>query len=207
MRDRWFLTGAVISILALGAVPAGAIQLSPEIAKMYSAVEMTPPTAGQMTACYGFVCRLRLVIVFSSAERAKLTAIMAKGRASAEAERKAIQEVFVWFDHRVGREAGTNKRVAYADFRNFDDNHNFDCWDTTRNAVSLLLVLQEWGVLRQQTVTDPRFRGNLLLGQTPHNTAVLKERTGNKSWVVDMWTTAYGKVPDVMTLEKWLDEK
>jgi len=37
---------------------------------------------------------------------------------------------------------GTNKRVAKADFRYFDDKHNFDCWDTTRNTTSLLLVLQ-----------------------------------------------------------------
>ena len=39
--------------------------------------------------------------------------------------------------------------------------HNFDCFDTTRNAASLLLVLREWGLLRHHTVADPRFRGNL----------------------------------------------
>jgi hypothetical protein len=37
---------------------------------------------------------------------------------------------------------------------------------------------------------------------------VLKEKAGGgTSWVVDMWTTSYGQVPDVMTLDKWLDEK
>jgi hypothetical protein len=195
-----------VATLSFGTGQAAAIQLSREIAQMYAAVEMSPPTATRMTVCYGFVCRLRLELDFSPAERALLTSILAKGRASPEEERKAIQQAFVWFDHRVGREVGTTRRVPRADFRHFDAKHNFDCYDTTRNAVSLLLIFQEWGVLRHHTVADPSYRGNVLFGQTPHNTAVLKERASGQSWVVDMWTTSFGQVPDVMPLERWLKE-
>ena len=190
----------------LGQVPASAVQLSLAIAEMYSAVEATPPTASQMMICYGFLCRLRSFLYFSAADRAALTGIMAKGKPNAVEERKAIQRAFVWFDKRAGREVGTDKRVARADFRMHDDNHNFDCYDTTRNAVSMLLVLREWGLLRHHTIADPNYRGNFLVGQTPHNTAVLTEKPGGKDWIVDMWTTGYGQVPDVMTLEKWMDE-
>jgi hypothetical protein len=197
---------ALAASLTFGAGNAEAIKLTPEIAQMYAAVEMAPPSATQMTVCYGFVCRLRLVLDFGPAERALLTGIMAKGKASAVEERKAIQQAFVWFDHRVGREVGTTRRVARADFRHFDAAHNFDCFDTTRNAVSLLLIFQEWGALHHHTVTDPRYRGNVLFGQTPHNTAVLTERPSGQSWVVDMWTTSFGQVPDVMPLEQWLKE-
>jgi hypothetical protein len=200
------LANVLIASLTLGARPSHAIQLSSEIAKMYAAVEMAPPSATQMTVCHGFVCRLRFVLAFSAGERATLSNILAKGKASAAAERKAIQEAFVWFDRRVARQAGTSKRVARADFRHFDADRNFDCFDTTRNAVSLLLVLREWGQLRHHTIADPKYRGNVLFGQTPHNTAVLTERASGKNWVVDMWTTAFGKVPDVMPLEKWLGE-
>jgi hypothetical protein len=208
VRRRLILAGAVLSGLLLAAAPAAAaIKLWPAIEQLYSSVEMEPPSATHMTVCYGFVCRLRLTLVFTDAERTTITNLMNKGRASAAEERKAIQQVFVWFDHRVAREAGTNKRVANADVRSFDANHNFDCWDTTRNAASLLLVLQEWSLLRHHRVSDPRYRGNILIGQLPHNTAVIKETApGGTSWVVDMWPTAFGQVPDVMTLEKWLDE-
>ncbi len=200
--------GAVLPGLLLAAAPAAAtIKLWPAIEQLYSSVQMEPPSATHMTVCYGFVCRLRLTLVFTAAERTTITNMMNKGRASAVEERKAIQQVFVWFDHRVGREVGTDKRVANADVRSFDANHNFDCWDTTRNAASLLLVLQEWYLLRHHRVSDPRYRGNLLVGQLPHNTAVIKETApGGTSWVVDMWPTAFGQVPDVMTLEKWLEE-
>ncbi len=192
--------------LAAGQATA-TIKLTQEMMEMYAAVEELPPTAARMTVCYGFRCRRRMELGFTGKERATLVSILARGRASAAAERKALQQAFVWFDHRVGRETGTSKRVANADIRTFDAAHNFDCWDTTRNAMSFLLVLQEWGALHHHTVDNPRYRGNVLVGQLPHNTAVLAERPGGKKWIVDMWTTSYGQVPDVMTLDKWLDEK
>ena len=101
-----------------------------------------------MTVCYGFVCRRREILDFTAGDRSALTQIMAAGRASAAAERAAVQKAVMWFDRRMGPIIGTNKRVAKADFRYFDDKHNYDCWDTTRNTTSLLLVLQEWELLK-----------------------------------------------------------
>jgi hypothetical protein len=208
VRRRHSLLGILAASLALSAGPASAvIKLTPEMTAIYAAVEVAPPTASQMTVCYGFACRRRMELAFSSGERATLLSILARGRASPAAERKAIQRAFVWFDRRVGRQVGTSKRVAYADIRAGDDAHNFDCWDTTRDALSLLLVLQEWGALHYHTVSNPRYRGNFLIGQLPHNTAVIRERASGMKWIVDMWTTAYGHVPDVMPLTKWLDAK
>ena len=207
MRRRFVLAGAVLASLIPGAA-AAEIKLWPAIEQLYTSVEMEPPSASHMTVCYGFVCRRRLTLVFTGAERTTIANLMNKGKANAAEERKAIQQVFVWFDHRVARDIGTNKRIANADVRSFDANHNFDCWDTTRNAASLLLVMQEWGLLRHHKVSDPRYRGNILVGQLPHNTAVIKETAaGGTSWVVDMWPTAFGQDPDVMTLDKWLDER
>jgi hypothetical protein len=193
-------------MLASATNPAAAIKLSLAIAQMYAATEAQPPTADQMMVCYGFVCRRKLALQFSPGERSTLKKILADGRASAAGERKALQRAFVWFDRRVGREIGTSRRVARADFRAGDDAHNFDCFDTTRNAVSLLLIFQEWGLLHHHSVADPEFRGSVLAGQTPHNTAVLNEKKTGQKWVIDMWTTAYGQVPDVMPLDKWMTE-
>ena len=207
MRYRLALAGLLLPSLALDLAPAGAMDLTPAQGEVYTAIEIPPPTEAEMTVCYSFVCRKRLVLDFTKSEQSALLAIIAKGKASPAEERKAIQQAFVWFDHRVARDIGTDKRVAYADIHMFDSDHNFDCWDTTRNALSFLLVLQEWGALHHHTVSDPRFRGNLFVGQTPHNTAVIKEKVSGQDWIVDMWTTAYGQVPDVMTLAKWMDER
>ena len=75
-----------------------------------------------------------------------------------------------------------------------------------RNAVSLLLIFQEWGLLNHHTVADPEFRGNVLVGQTPHNTAVLVDRATKVEWVVDLWPRGYLQPPDVMTVQQWVTE-
>ncbi|WP_249129865.1 hypothetical protein [Bradyrhizobium sp. AUGA SZCCT0283] len=180
--------------------------MSSAVAYLYSSVSIYPPSATSMTVCYGFVCRRREILDFSAGDRSALTQIMAAGRASAAAERAAVQKAVVWFDRRMGPILGTNKRVAKADFRYFDDKHNYDCWDTTRNTTSLLLVLQEWGLLKHHAIGDPKYRGNTLVLQTPHNTAVLVDRATKVEWVVDLWPRGYLQPPDVMTVQKWVTE-
>jgi len=197
---------AAIALAALGGGLAEARELSTGLARMYLDLSITPPTAAQMTVCYAFSCGRRWRLDFTAADRKKLTDLMAAGRSSAEAERKAVQQAVVWFDRRVGPIVGTEKRVANADIRTFDAAHNFDCFDTTRNTASLLLVMEEWGLFRHHVVGDPRFRGNILRGQLPHNTAVLTERATKVDWAVDMWPRGYGELPDVMTVEQWLKE-
>lgn len=208
-RPLWAGFARVLAV-AGGAVsaihPAMAGELSAPVAALYSTVSIFPPTMQRMTVCYGFVCRRREILEFTAADRNALTQLLAAGRASAAAERAAVQKAVVWFDRRMGPVIGTNKRVAKADFRYFDDRHNYDCWDTTRNTTSLLLVLQQWGLLKYHVVGDPHYRGNALVLQTPHNTAVLVDRATRVEWVVDMWPRGYSQPPDVMTVEKWVNE-
>ena len=196
----------VLLAVLLGAPSAEATEMSREVAALYSTVSIYPPSATSMTVCYGFVCRRREILSFTPGDRSALTQILNAGHASAAAERAAAQKAVVWLDRRMGPIIGTNKRVAKADFRYFDDKHNYDCWDTTRNTTSLLLVLQQWGLLKYHVVGDPHYRGNALVLQTPHNTAVLVERATRIEWVVDMWPRGYSQPPDVMTVEKWVKE-
>ena len=171
---------------------------------MYSTVSIFPPSAQRMTVCYGFVCRRREILDFTASDRNALTQIIAEGHASAAAERAAVQKAEIWFDRRMGPVIGTNKRVAKANFRALDDKHNYDCWDTTRNTMSLLLVLQQWGLFKYHVVGDPHYRGNVLVLQTLHNTAVLVQRATEVEWVLDMWPRGYLQPPDVMPVEKWV---
>ena len=182
------------------------MQLSPQQNELYTSVSINPPSASEMTVFSGFVCRRRAILDFSAADRKALAQILASGKANAAAERAAIQKAVVWFDKRMGPEIGTSTRVARADIRNRADANNYDCWDSTRNVSSLLLVLQEWGLFKHHTVGNPRYRGNLFTMQLPHNTAVIVEKESRIEWSVDMWTTKYLQPPDVMLVEQWLKE-
>ncbi|MDI4239158.1 hypothetical protein OZ411_40930 [Bradyrhizobium sp. Arg237L] len=203
---RSTLAGFCAGLLALFAYPAASAEISAAVEALYTSVSIYPPSANAMTVCYGFVCRRREILDFSAADRAALTQIMNAGRASAAAERAAVQKAVMWFDRRMGPIIGTDKRVAKADFRYFDDKHNYDCWDTTRNTTSLLLVLQQWNLLKHHVVGDPHYRGNTLVLQTPHNTAVLVERATKAEWAVDLWPRGYLQPPDVMPVAKWVTE-
>jgi hypothetical protein len=207
-RAAWCCLAAFLADLILGCAlsPAYSLELSAPQAALYSTVSIFPPSAQRMTVCYGFVCRRREMLDFTPGDRNALTQILAAGHASAAVERAAVQKAVIWFDRRMGPVIGTSKRVAKADIRALDDKHNYDCWDTTRNTTSLLLVLQEWGLLKYHVVGDPHYRGNALVLQTPHNTAVLVERATKVEWVVDMWPRGYAQSPDVMTVEKWVTE-
>ncbi|WP_040301569.1 hypothetical protein [Afipia clevelandensis] len=200
------VTGFVLGF-AFAAQPLSAMQLTPQQSELYTSVSTSPPTAQTMTVCYGFVCRRRVELDFNAADQKTLTQIMASGKASAVAERAAIQKAVQWFDKRMGPVIGTTTRVARADIRNRADANNYDCWDSTRNVSSLLLVLQEWGLLRHHTVGNPRYRGNIFAMQLPHNTAVIAEKESRIEWAVDMWTTRYLQPPDVMLVEQWLKEE
>jgi hypothetical protein len=197
---------ALASLLLATICPAEAAELSSQQAALYTTVSIFPPSAASMTVCYSFGCRRRQILDFTAADRSALAKVMATGKASAAAERAAVQNAVIWFDRHMGPIIGTDKRVAKADFRALDDSHNYDCWDTTRNTTSLLLVMQEWGLFKYHVVGDPHYRGNVLVLQTPHNTAVLVERATKVEWVVDMWPRGYAQSPDVMTVERWVTE-
>ncbi len=206
LRPMLVAAAAVAGWLVTAQSLAGPIEMSRAVSDLYTSVSIYPPSATSMTVCYGFVCRRRHILDFSASDRAALTGIMNGGRANAAAERAAVQKAVVWFDRKMGPIIGTDKRVAKADFRYRDDAHNYDCWDTTRNTTSLLLVMQQWGLLKFHTVGDPKYRGNALVLQTPHNTAVLIDRATRVEWAVDLWTRGYLQPPDVMTVARWVTE-
>lgn len=196
----------ILALFAMAAPASAQGALRPQVEQLYTSVSIYPPSATSMTVCYGFVCRRRHILDFTPGDRAALTQLLNAGRANAAAERAAIQKAVIWFDRRMGPILGTNRRVPKADFRHRDDSHNYDCWDTTRNTTSLLLVLRMWGLLKFHDIGDPHYRGNTLVLQTPHNTAVLVDRATKVEWVVDLWPRGYLQPPDVMTVTQWVKE-
>ncbi len=206
-RQTCFAVVLILGAAAAGIIQAQAIDLTPPQADLYNSVSILPPTSDRMPVCYGFGCRRRTYLDFTEGDRRTLTKIIAAGKASPGAERAAIQKAVVWFDKRMGPVIGTDKCVANADIRAGADATNYDCWDTTRNAASLLLVLQEWKLFKHHTVGNPRYRGNFLVGQLPHNTAVIVDKTSGIEWVVDMWPKSYAQPPDVMPADQWQAER
>src|ERR1700716_3509493 len=87
-----FALGLAGLALLAASLPAHSLELSAPQAALYSTVSIFPPSGEQMTVCYGFVCRRRVMLDFTAGDRSALTHILAAGRASAPAERAAVQK-------------------------------------------------------------------------------------------------------------------
>src|SRR5215475_5294095 len=124
-----------IVLCAVSAFFAAGNSLSPAatrpgvIEAAYGAFPVAPPTSRIVFVCHGFGCKYRAEWDLTDGDRAKLAHLLAVGRSSPEAERKAVAAAGAWFDKRVGPVAGTQNHVARAGAKHMYDVHHFDCID------------------------------------------------------------------------------
>jgi len=198
---RLAFIGPAIAALICGATPSYAID--PALSHVYTDLSISPPTTTSVVICHGFGCRFRTAVGLGPKDHGRLKQLFASATKTPEAERKAIAAATKWFDIRVGPEAGTTRRVAYAGVRSEQGPDQMDCIDISRNNTSLMLVLDQMGLLKHHKVDQPKARG-LLFDRWPHATAVMRETVSGRLWAVDNWTHKFGEGPDVMPLEEWL---
>ena len=186
----------------LASVSARAGEIDSAVASAFSKWGLPVPSAAGLIFCHGYNCNFRTPIGLTGGDRAQLAALMAPGRASAEAERRAIAQTEAWFERRVAPQTGTAhaKARASSGWGLGGDPAQFDCIDTTANTTSLLVMLDRLGLLRHHTVSTPISR---LLAGGPHFTATIEDKKTRQRWTVDPWTHDNGQLPDVWKIERW----
>jgi hypothetical protein len=188
---------AASTTMAIAATMAGVIDAA------YGGFSVSAPTPSAIFICHGFGCKYRTEINLTASDRTKLAQLLAAGRASPEAERRAVAAAGAWFDKRIAPAAGTKDHVARAGASYMFDTHQFDCIDSSRNTTSLLLVLDQLKLLRHHDVDAPEARGYFIDMRPPHATAVLVEKGSGTKWSIDSWTRGYGEPPEIMPLARW----
>src|SRR5262249_30474668 len=193
------VAGGVVRAGLLASGPAAAGDVDPAVATAFQGWGLPVPSAGSLIYCHGYNCNFRTQIGISAADRAQLAALMEPGRASPDAERRAIAKTEAWFAKRVAPQTGTQHAKARASvgWGIGGDPGQFDCVDTTANTTSLLVVLSRLGLLRHHDVSTPISR---LLAGGPHFTATMQEKRSSQRWTVDPWTHDNGELPDVFTV-------
>jgi hypothetical protein len=193
---------ALALVGSLAVQPARAGEIDSAVASAFQNWGIPVPSAGMLVFCHGYNCNFRTEIGLSGGDRARLAALMAPGRASADAERRAIAQTEAWFEKRVAPQTGTAHAKARASvgWGVGGDPAQFDCVDTTANTTSLLVALDRLGLLRFHTVSTPISR---LLAGGPHFTATMQDKKTGQRWTVDPWTHDNGELPDVWKVERW----
>jgi hypothetical protein len=197
---RRFSAACWLAIVPCLVTVADAAEFDSRIVARFQTLSMSFPTTGRVVICHGFGCQRRTEIGLSRADHARFAQLMAPGRASAEAERRAVAQAIAWFEKRVAAQAGTANAKARATLVN--DPSQFDCIDASTNTTQVLLVLDQLGLLHHHRVEAPVSRA--LGWHSIHTTAVLRNVHDQEDWVFDPWTRNNGELPEVMPLAKWL---
>ncbi len=183
------------------AAPVRAAEANLAVAVWFEGLSLPVPNRLNVIVCHGFGCLHRTQVALNEVDRVTL-ANMVRG-ATPEAERRGVARAVAWFDKRVGRQTGTSRAKAYA--RGLSgDSTQFDCVDRTTNTTSLLVVLEQGGLLHHHRVDQPTSRSIVPMLTGPHSTAVLTEKAKGAKWAIDPWPHNSGELPDVMPLERWV---
>jgi hypothetical protein len=198
MWVRWSALGAGVLLAGCAGQAAG------DAAAWYGAHDGVAPKATRIYICHGFGCTYTTPVNFSGRDLKRLKSILAKGRGSAAAERKAIARAVQWQENRVASLVGSAGDIGGLDMQNAGVRGQMDCLDESTNTNSLLLVAEAHGYLKHHKVTSPVARGFFLDGRYPHATATVKETGSGKVYAIDSWPDSNGKPPRISELSVWM---
>jgi hypothetical protein len=158
-------------------------------------------TRHQIDVCHGYSCKFRSKLMLGKADARRLASILASGRGSAKAERKAISRAVRYFEDRAYSVIGIRDEPR-SKFGASGIRGQMDCIDESTNTRALLLYLADRKLLAHHSVGRNSSRGLLIDGRYFHSTAVIRDRAGVK-WAVDSWYAPMGGAPDILPLSDW----
>ena len=161
------------------------------------------PTGGRIIACHGYGCVRRMQISVDGTWLSQARTILRTGQGTPDAERQALSDVVRSYTAYLAASFGGKPDRPGSPPQMSGVYGQMDCLDETANTTSLLLVLQDQGLLTHHVVEYPESRGFFLDGRYPHFTAVIAEKRTGTEWAVDPWEKAPGQRPDILPLTKW----
>lgn len=164
--------------------------------------EITKKRTTKIYVCSGFDCSYKTGYTITDADRARFAELLEGGSGSAAEERAALREAVSYFETQYSTAFGLWD-TAKSTIGQSRVKGQMDCIDESTNTRSLLLFLEENGLLNHHKVEWNVSRGLFVDGRYPHSTAVVKDR-GGKKWAIDSWYEPAGGKPDVMPLGEWM---
>jgi len=197
------LASVLLPLLVLGSPDAAAFQTAQS---WYRDQGYVAPAGTRIIACHGYGCTHRMPLVLEGAVMGRIGSALRAGQGSAEAERRAVGEAVRFYTAFLAASFGGRPDTPRSPPQMSRQAGQMDCVDETANTTSLLLVLQDQGLLTHHRVERPQSRGLFIDGRYPHLTAIIMEKRTGRQWAVDPWTRAPGQRPDILPLERWRQE-
>ncbi len=154
--------------------------------------------------CSEYGCATKQWVSLDESEWNQVGSIFLPESQNAAEERERIREAVALIKKLVGPKAGTDIDRAGATIVMMDKRGQLDCIDEAYNTTTYLRMMDADNFIKFHDIGEPARRG-YILNRWPHNTATIIEHGTEASYVVDSWYGANGALPDVVTLELWMD--
>lgn len=155
--------------------------------------------------CYGYGCTKSVHLGFNKSQWKSIERIFKKKPAkTAEIERNKIGRAIALMEQYTGKLAGTENDLPKAPItrRSYQE---LDCVDETINTSKYLKFLADANLLKFHVVSKPAFKGGLINGVYPHNTATVKVVETGEVYVIDSYIFKNGAQPNIRGLDSWLN--
>ena len=193
-------TGSIRPTATVDVATDGPHAIEPGVLAWYHDRGVALPHGDRPAYCHGFGCEFKTTIPLDGADKALLAAIFAAHAGSAAEEREAVNLADQWWEKKADAVIGAPPDKRGSELGDAHVPGQTDCIDEATNTTSLLLWLEQNGLLRHHHVQRPESRGAFLYA---HATAVMTDRETGVDWIADSWMRDSGDPIDVMTLEKW----
>lgn len=160
----------------------------------------------KFTLCHGYGCSYKTITNFTDSEWRAVKTIFNKKSKTAEVERLKIAQAIALMEKQMGVAIGTDIDLPKAPLTR-QSVKELDCIDETINTTKYLSFLEEEGLLKFHDVGQPVYKGYMLNGVYPHNSASVVEIQTGDVYVIDSYIYSNGEKPDVRGLDSWLDKR
>ena len=159
------------------------------------------PMLDNFTICYGYSCKKIVDSFLDHNEWQQIQSIFSPPAENAEDERNKIRKTVAKLELMIGKKTKTDSDKG-GNFRGFFLGGQMDCIDESNNTTTYLKLLAQYNLLQWHTVEKIHTRG-LHVFQSPHSSAVIKEKKSGQAYVVDSWFYDNGVEPEIVTLKNW----
>lgn len=185
-----------LMLLALG----GCVITGQDMARRYGVAADNP---SRLMVCHDYGCDKRSMVALDSAEWRSITSLFLPAAANAEHERRRVARAIGLMEQLIGPKTGTAEDSVRSAAFTFDARGQMDCLDESSNTTRYLSLFEHAGLMRFHRTGDIAYRGYLLDGQGPHNTATLVEHATGRVFAVDSWFHANGHDAEIVPLQQW----
>ena len=195
IRFLLIIIGVFIGAGLVGCGHVGGLNVQP-----YS---MKAESAADFLFCHGYGWSQQMRIGLHTAEWNMVLQLFDPVAKTAEQERTQIASAVAMMEQYSAAITGTGNDQPKAPIIRQSDKE-LDCIDETINTTKYLTFLDQAGALYWHEVASPVYKGYLIDGTYPHNSAAIKEKESAQIYVVDSYIYAGGQEPDIRPLEDWL---